>query len=83
MNWLIVVFFTGVYPDGTQDSYIFEKPSYETKEACVIAANDPDKIRVFVKAIIDDIGYKKVHKVVCSTEKQIKEVLELSKGVDT
>jgi len=83
MNWLIVVFFAGVYPDGTQDSYIFEKPSFQTKEACVVAANDPVKIRVFVKKIIEDIGYRDVHKVVCSTEKQIKEILELSKGIDT
>ena len=54
MDWLIVVFFMGVYPDGTMDSYIFERPSFQTKEECVIAANDPDKIRIFVQKIISD-----------------------------
>ena len=83
MDWLIVVFFMGVYPDGTMDSYIFERPSFQTKEECVIAANDPDKIRIFVQKIISDIGYKDIYKVVCSTENRIKEVLELSKGTET
>ena len=80
MNWLIVVFFVGVYPDGTQDSYIFERPSFETKAECMYAANDKKQIDLFVKKLILDVGHKDIHKVVCTTESQIRAAIKLSNG---
>ena len=80
MNWLIVVFFVGIYPDGTQDSYVFERPAFESKEACMNAATDKEQIDLFVRKIIIDVGYKDIHKVVCTTENQIKAAIMLSNG---
>tara|TARA_Y100001972_G_scaffold103825_1_gene130388 strand:- start:395 stop:649 length:255 start_codon:yes stop_codon:yes gene_type:complete len=80
MNWLIVVFFAGVYADGTQDSYIFERPSFETKAECMNAATDKKQIDLFVQKLLIDVGRRDIHKVVCTTENQIRAAIKLSNG---
>ena len=77
MKWLIVVFFVGVYSDGTQDTYVFQKPSFESLEECMSAATDKQQI---VQQILIDVGYKDIHKVVCTTESKIKAAIELTHG---
>ena len=61
MKWLIVVFFVGVYSDGTQDTYVFQKPSFESLEECMSAATDKQQIGNFVRQILIDVGYKDIH----------------------
>ena len=80
MKWLIVVFFVGVYSDGTQDTYVFQKPSFESLEECMSAAKDKQQIGSFVRQILIDVGYKDIHKVVCTTENKIKAAIELTHG---
>ena len=80
MNWLIVVFFAGVSADGMQDSYIFEKPSFDSLEACMNAATDKTQINMFVRQLIIDVGRRDIHKVVCTTENKIKAAIKLSHG---
>ena len=80
MNWLIVVFFVGVYDDGTQDSYVFERPSFETKAECMNAATDKNQIDVFVRKLLMDVGHRNIHKVVCTTEDQLRAAIKLSNG---
>tara|TARA_R100000081_G_C4801487_1_gene164493 strand:+ start:898 stop:1152 length:255 start_codon:yes stop_codon:yes gene_type:complete len=80
MNWLIVVFFVGVYSDGTQDSYIFEKPAFETKDACINAATDKEQINEFVRQLVIDVGHRDIQKVVCATEEKIRTAIELTHG---
>ena len=80
MKRLIVVFFVGVYSDGTQDTYVFQKPSFESLEACMNAATDKQQIGKFVQQILIDVGYKDIHKVVCTTENKIKAAIKLTHG---
>jgi len=80
MKWLIVVFFVGVYSDGMQDSYIFEKPSFESLEACMNAATDKAQINMFVRQLIIDVGRRDIHKVVCTTESKIEAAIKLTHG---
>ena len=80
MNWLIVVFFVGVYDDGTQDSYVFERPSFETKAECMNAATDKNQIDGFVRKLLMDVGHRNIHKVVCTTEDQLRAAIKLSNG---
>ena len=84
MNWLIVVFFVGIDADGMQETYVFSKPTFETKNECIRAANDPNQIQMFVKKLVFDVGNKHIDKVVCSTEDQIKNAIILSnEGIST
>ena len=80
MKWLIVVFFVGVYSDGTQDTYVFQKPSFESLQECRNAASDKQQIGKFVQQILIDVGYKDIHKVVCATENKIKAAIKLTHG---
>ena len=80
MKWLIVVFFVGVYSDGTQDTYVFQKPFFDSLEECMSAATDKQQIGGFVRQILIDVGYKDIHKVVCTTENKIKAAIELTHG---
>ena len=44
--WLMVVIFSGVFADGTQEAYIFKDPHYHSLNECVTAANDPNKYQL-------------------------------------
>ena len=55
MKWLIVVFFVGVYSDGTQATYVFQKPSFESLEECMSAATDKQQIGSFVRQLLIDV----------------------------
>ena len=84
MKWLVVVIFSGVLQNGTMETFVFTNPRFNTVEECIVYANNPSDIRNMVRRIYAEYNeIKDIHKVVCSTEKQIIEVLRLSVGEDT
>tara|TARA_B000000557_G_scaffold216015_1_gene182807 strand:- start:940 stop:1194 length:255 start_codon:yes stop_codon:yes gene_type:complete len=84
MKWLVVVIFSGVLQNGTMETFVFTNPRFNTVEECIVYANNPPDIRNMVRRIYAEYNeIKDIHKVVCSTEKQIIEVLRLSVGEDT
>ena len=44
------------------------------------AATDKQQIGSFVHQILIDVGYKDIHKVVCTTENKIKAAIKLTHG---
>ena len=84
MKWLVVVIFSGVLQNGTMETFVFTNPRFNTVEECILYANNPPDIQNMVRRIYAEYNeIKDIHKVVCSTEKQIIEVLRLSVGEDT
>ena len=43
MKWFIVVLWSTIGADGKLDAYVFTQPSFETKEACVQHAMNPQE----------------------------------------
>jgi|ETNmetMinimDraft_21_1059911.scaffolds.fasta_scaffold12153_4 hypothetical protein len=83
MDYLIVIIFSTLLPNGMKDMYVFERPSFETVEECINGANDPVLIKKMTAKLYMEYGRAKdIERVICSTEKKIVEVLEQSKGTD-
>ena len=52
MKWFIVVLWSTIGADGKLDAYVFTKPSFETKEACVQHAMNPQEIPKYIDRLV-------------------------------
>jgi len=84
MKWLIVVIFSGILPNGNLETFVFTKPSFDTVEECIIAANNPAEVPKYVRRLFFEYGgrVKDIQKIVCAQEDTIKEVIKKSQGED-
>jgi len=70
--WLMVVIFSGVYSDGTQEAYVFKDPHFHTLNECVRNANDPKEIPKYAKKLVSEYGrMMEIQKVVCATQEDV------------
>lgn len=84
MDYLIVIIFSTLLPNGMKDMYVFERPSFSTVEECINGANDPVLIKKMTAKLYIEYGRAKaIERVICSTQEKIVEVLKQSKGIDT
>lgn len=88
MKWLIVVLWSTIGTDGKIDAYVFTEPTFDTKEACVRHALDPNEIPKYVSKLvaegmfIDDKGQpQKIDRVMCSQADKVKEIISLSNDI--
>jgi len=52
MKWFVVVLFA----TSQGDVYIFNKPSFETREECVATLYNPEKINAYLAKILIEYG---------------------------
>ena len=81
MKWFIYIILAGMYPDGTQDTYLYTEPTLPTLEAC------QEYVYVNSNALRMDMMIefegKPIERVFCIEEQKLKEYFEtLQEGTD-
>jgi|TARA_B100000123_G_scaffold37137_1_gene24447 hypothetical protein len=76
MKWLVVVVFAGLSPEGDKDLYVFTNPTFETEVQCQADITDPAVVPILVNKVIQDNGYRKIEKVVCMLDNELKELFQ-------
>tara|TARA_A100001035_G_scaffold262179_1_gene241762 strand:- start:322 stop:582 length:261 start_codon:yes stop_codon:yes gene_type:complete len=76
MKWLVVVVFAGLSPEGDKDLYVFTNPTFETEVQCQADITDPAVVPILVNKVIQDNGYRKIEKVVCMLDNDLKELFQ-------
>lgn len=78
VKWFLIVVFAHMYTDGTQDTYMFTDPVFESKQECLASATDADNIQSFVAQLGTVYGnpLPKIQNVVCVREDKLKDVLK-------
>lgn len=73
MNWLMVVIFATM----AGDVYIFNTPTFETREACIASVKDPEDQKKYVQKLVLEYGrLMPIHGINCLQEDTINEILE-------
>ncbi len=84
MKWLVIVVFAGFSAQGEKDMYVFTNPTFDTQVQCQADITDPQVIPVLVNKVIQDNGYRKIERVLCMKDTDLKELiqsLQKEKGV--
>tara|TARA_R100000027_G_scaffold30782_1_gene22530 strand:- start:4566 stop:4808 length:243 start_codon:yes stop_codon:yes gene_type:complete len=74
MNWVVVVLFATI----GGDVFVFNKPTFETREECMAALVDPESRDAMVIRLVEE--YKRfmpIQLVNCITEEKAQEIIEL------
>lgn len=80
MKWFIYVVMTGMYSDGTQDTYLYTEPTLPTLEECqAYVYNNSSALRM---DMMTEFGGKQIERVFCIEEQKLKQFLELSQGTE-
>ena len=78
MKWFVYVIMMGMYPDGTQDTYLYTEPTHPTLEACQqYVYNNSSVIRM---DMMQEFEGKSIERVFCIEQEKFKQFLELTQG---
>jgi len=78
MTWFVYVIMMGMYPDGTQDTYLYTEPTHPTLEACQqYVYNNSSVIRM---DMMQEFEGKSIERVFCIEQEKFKQFLELTQG---
>jgi hypothetical protein len=73
MKWLMVVIFATVQGDV----YIFKKPTFESREACIASVKDPEAQRQYVSKLVKEYGrVMPIHGINCLQEDELKAIMK-------
>lgn len=73
MKWFLVIFFMQDY-----GSYVFYKPEFDSLDACVASANNPQHIATYGQALIKEYGFPvPIQQVICADEDLVKRFINL------
>ena len=78
MKWFVYVIMIGMYPDCTQDTYLYTEPTLPTLEACqAYVYNNSSVIRM---DMMQEFEGKSIERVFCIEEQKLKQFFELTQG---
>ena len=78
MKWMVYIIMMGMYPDGTQDTYLYTEPTHESLEACQLYVYNNSNILRMDMAI--EFDGKPIERVFCIEEQKFKEYIESQSG---
>lgn len=78
MKWFVYVIMMGMYPDGTQDTYLYTEPTHSTLDECQswVYYNSS----VIRSDMMIEFNGKPIERVFCIEEQKFKQYLELQQG---
>ena len=80
MKWFVYVIMIGMYPDGTQDTYLYTEPTLPTLEACqAYVYNNSSTLRM---DMMQEFEGKQIERVFCIEEEKLKKFFELTQGTE-
>ena len=80
MKWFVYVIMMGMYPDGTQDTYLYTEPTLPTLEACqAYVYNNSSALRM---DMMQEFEGKQIERVFCIEEQKLKKFFELTQGTE-
>ena len=73
MKWLMVV----IFATAAGDVYIFKKPTFESREACIASVQDPKAQRQYIEKLVKEYGrVMPIHGINCLEEDELKEIMK-------
>lgn len=82
MKWYILIIMMGMYPDGTNDTYVYTQPTLPSLEACQqYVYQQSDVLR---QDMMIEFDGKSIERVFCIREEKLKKFLDIIKqpGID-
>lgn len=78
MTWYIFVVMAGMFADGTQDTYLYTNPTFETLDECQaeVAIHSDD----IIKDMLIQFNGKRIKKVYCIEEDKLKKFFQTMEG---
>lgn len=78
MTWFMYIIMIGMYNDGTQDTYLYTEPTFETLEECQqYVYNNSTLLR---QEMMREFDGKSIERVFCIEEQKFRKFLELQNG---
>lgn len=81
MKWFIVVLMLGINTDGSQDTFVYTQPHFDTADACqqYVFVNSTQ----LEQAMMQAFQGKQIESVFCIQKDKLKRLLELDSGTKT
>ena len=77
MKWYIYIIMMGMYPDGTQDTYLYTEPTLPSLEACQqYVYQQSDILR---KDMMIQFDGKSIERVFCIEEEKLQQYFDFMK----
>ena len=73
MKWLMVV----IFATAAGDVYIFKKPTFESREACIASVQDPKDQRQYIEKLVKEYGrVMPIHGINCLEEDELRAIMK-------
>ena len=73
MKWLMVVIFATVQGDV----YIFKQPTFESREACIASAKNPESQKQYIQKLVKEYGrVMPIHGINCLEENELRAIMK-------
>lgn len=79
MKWFIFVIMLGTYNDGTNDTYLYVQPTFETLEQCQQYVYENSTI--IRQNMWNEYDGKPIDRVFCIEENKLKQFLQLKDSI--